>query len=182
MRIKKIIASVLFLSICVGMLPATAAYAALSTDAQIISEEQVAGSVKVGASVMNADTEATVKAKGTHEKGDVNNDGFVDSYDASAILAAYAKIASSQESGLTYEQAQSGDVNGDGNVDSIDASSILAYYAYLSTRSALSIEEFLKKDNNPSTTATPVTFTTISSTSTTLEPTPLTTTSSTISE
>ena len=102
--------------------------------------------------------------------GDLNGDGFVDSNDASAILSAYAKMSSDQESGLTYEQAQAADVNEDGHVDSVDASNILAYYAYVSTDGKLSIKEFLNNDIPPITTT---------ATTTTTEPASLTTTSST---
>ena len=102
--------------------------------------------------------------------GDLNGDGFVDSNDASAILSAYAKMSSDQESGLTYEQAQAADVNEDGHVDSVDASNILAYYAYVSTDGKLSIKEFLNNDIPPITTT---------ATTTTTKPASLTTTSST---
>ena len=177
MRLKKIIASVLSFAVCIGTLPATFAQAAVNTDTPIISQEQVAGAVQADANTAAA---TTVKEKASHEKGDVNSDGFIDSNDASAILAAYTKMSSNKESGLTYEQAQSSDVNDDGHIDSVDASNILAYYAYISTNGTLTIDSFLKKENNTSTTLESVPLTTTSST--TLETTPLTTTSSTTLE
>lgn len=65
--------------------------------------------------------------------GDVNNDGFVDSMDASMILAAYSLSSVNEPHGLTDEQFTSADTNGDNIVDAVDASNVLAYYSYLST-------------------------------------------------
>ena len=65
--------------------------------------------------------------------GDVNEDGSVDSSDASLVLAEYAKIQTGGAGEFTETQHKAADVNNDGVVDSSDASKILAYYAMIST-------------------------------------------------
>ncbi len=65
--------------------------------------------------------------------GDVNEDGSVDSSDASLVLAEYAKIQTGGEGEFTDIQYKAADVNKDDTVDSSDASKILAYYAMVST-------------------------------------------------
>ncbi len=67
------------------------------------------------------------------ELGDVNNDGSVDSSDASLVLAEYAKIQTGGAGEFTETQRTAADVNNDDVVDSSDASKILAYYAMVST-------------------------------------------------
>lgn len=78
--------------------------------------------------------------------GDINNDGFVDSVDASGILAEYARLSSNNAKGKFSEtQQKAADVDKNGLIDSVDASRVLAYYAYISnTTDAKSIEEFIK--------------------------------------
>lgn len=64
--------------------------------------------------------------------GDVNEDGAVDSSDASIVLDMYAKSST----GSVYPDEvdfKAADVNGDGAVDSSDASRILELYAINST-------------------------------------------------
>ncbi|MBQ6945778.1 MAG: hypothetical protein IJN43_15880 [Ruminococcus sp.] len=78
------------------------------------------------------DETADIPAK-SHEKGDINGDGVVDSSDASAVLAEYSTIQTGGASTLSDEQIKSADVNEDNVVDSSDASEILRYYADLST-------------------------------------------------
>lgn len=78
------------------------------------------------------DETADIPAK-SHEKGDINGDGAVDSSDASAVLAEYSTIQTGGASTLSDEQIKSADVNEDNVVDSSDASEILRYYADLST-------------------------------------------------
>lgn len=58
--------------------------------------------------------------------GDVNNDGKIDSSDATRVLLAYAGLVT-----LSETEEKAADVNGDGNIDSSDASRILLYYANL---------------------------------------------------
>ena len=65
--------------------------------------------------------------------GDVNEDGSVDSSDASLVLAEYAKIQTGGAGEFTDVQYKAADVNKDDTVDSSDASRILAYYAAIST-------------------------------------------------
>ncbi len=65
--------------------------------------------------------------------GDVNEDGFVDSGDASLILSEYALLSTGSDSSFTEAQRAAADVNSDDVIDSSDASSILAYYAMAST-------------------------------------------------
>jgi hypothetical protein len=65
--------------------------------------------------------------------GDVNNDGSVDSSDASLVLAEYAKIQTGGAGEFTEIQQKAADVNKDNSTDSSDASKILAYYAMIST-------------------------------------------------
>lgn len=64
--------------------------------------------------------------------GDVNNDGFIDTIDATAILTEYAMLATD---GGTFDESMkvAGDINADSFTDSIDASNILLFYAYLAT-------------------------------------------------
>lgn len=65
--------------------------------------------------------------------GDIDNDGKVDSADASLALIEYARISTGQPSGLSAEQLTAADVNRDGKIDSTDASTILQFYTYIST-------------------------------------------------
>ncbi|MBR1654095.1 MAG: hypothetical protein IJ690_04000 [Clostridia bacterium] len=58
--------------------------------------------------------------------GDVNEDGFVDSTDASEILKEYAAISTGGQLTVQFELA---DVNCDGRIDSSDASEVLQMYA-----------------------------------------------------
>lgn len=78
------------------------------------------------------DETADIPAK-SHEKGDINGDGAVDSSDASSVLAGYSAIQTGGALDLSDEQKKAADVNGDSVVDSSDASEILRYYADLST-------------------------------------------------
>lgn len=78
--------------------------------------------------------------------GDVNNDGRIDSVDASAILREYSMTSSGSGSEFDGAQTSAADVNGDGRIDSVDASTILAYYALISGGSGeLSLNEFTKQ-------------------------------------
>ncbi|MCR5600848.1 MAG: leucine-rich repeat protein [Ruminococcus sp.] len=78
--------------------------------------------------------------------GDVNNDGMINSIDASSVLAYYAKNSTDQKGGYSDRQKAAADVDHDGAINSIDASKILAYYAYESTTSdnVKSIDDYLK--------------------------------------
>ena len=65
--------------------------------------------------------------------GDVNEDGQVNSSDASIVLAEYAAAQIGNTSSFTENQTKAADVNGDGVVNSADASEILRYYSETST-------------------------------------------------
>lgn len=81
--------------------------------------------------------------------GDVNDDGSVDSSDASDVLAEYSRLQTGKESGFTDVQVSVGDVNGDGAIDSSDASEILRFYSYVQTGgSLLNMTEWLKFEND----------------------------------
>lgn len=79
--------------------------------------------------------------------GDPNNDGFVNSSDASFVLAAYAKLSVGNND-LTDEEFAACDVNKDTKVDSADATLILAYYAYVSTGGDDSFEKYVSDTDN----------------------------------
>jgi len=65
--------------------------------------------------------------------GDVNNDGFVDAVDASAVLAEYASLSGGGSGSFTDDMKKAADIDGNGITDAVDASNILAYYAFLSS-------------------------------------------------
>ena len=70
---------------------------------------------------------------GSFTLGDVNEDGSINSSDASKVLEEYALIQTGAEPTFTEIQKISADVNKDYTIDSSDASKILAYYADSST-------------------------------------------------
>ncbi|MBD5158657.1 MAG: hypothetical protein HDT23_00155 [Ruminococcus sp.] len=70
----------------------------------------------------------------TTASGDINNDGFIDSVDASLVLSEYALLSTENGTGeFTPEQSTVADLNKDGEVNASDATLILMYYSYLST-------------------------------------------------
>ena len=76
--------------------------------------------------------------------GDVNNDGLIDSNDASLILSEYAVTSTGGERTFDDLTQKVADTNFDNLADSSDASDILSYYAYAATaENPQSIEEFL---------------------------------------
>lgn len=77
--------------------------------------------------------------------GDVNDDGFIDARDASAILSEYAVTATGGTPSFDDLQKAAGDLNDDNVIDARDASVVLSYYAYTATGGNDSIEDFLKK-------------------------------------
>lgn len=66
--------------------------------------------------------------------GDVNNDGLIDTVDATAVLMEYARLSSDKDSEFETGQTVSADINDDGLVDTVDAAGILGYYAYISAQ------------------------------------------------
>lgn len=76
--------------------------------------------------------------------GDVNNDGLVDTVDATAILMEYARISAQKDSEFETGQTISADINDDGLVDTVDAAGILGYYAYISAQNEnIELAEYL---------------------------------------
>lgn len=76
--------------------------------------------------------------------GDVNNDGFVDADDATAVLVEYSLLSTNQSGSFSELQKKSADINSDGFTDADDATKILEYYAYVSTNSDnISMKEWL---------------------------------------
>ncbi len=65
--------------------------------------------------------------------GDANEDGKVDSADASLVLSEYGLIQTGGRLTFTETQKNAADVNKDGKTDSSDASKILEYYGAVST-------------------------------------------------
>ena len=79
--------------------------------------------------------------------GDVNEDGMIDSVDASMVLNIYANIAASRTYKPTEKLKKLSDVNMDNKVDVLDASIILEYYAVASTaKSFMDWEDILDFD------------------------------------
>ncbi|MBO4878021.1 MAG: Ig-like domain-containing protein [Ruminococcus sp.] len=78
---------------------------------------------------------------GNYKEGDVNNDGIIDSSDASTIAKEYTSLATGNASTLDSRMLKAADVNHDGLVDTNDASIILDYYAYTSTGGMMSLAE-----------------------------------------
>lgn len=75
--------------------------------------------------------------------GDVDDDGAINSSDASLVLREYALIATGGAPTFTKVQKIVADVNADGVFDSSDASGILAYYAYTATGGTDTLKRFL---------------------------------------
>lgn len=79
--------------------------------------------------------------------GDVNEDGSINSIDASAVLNAYASMAASKSYTVSDKFVKLADVNMDGNVNARDASHILNYYAKTSvTTEFMDWESFFDYD------------------------------------
>ena len=111
-------------------------------------------------------------ADNSYSLGDVNNDGVINSNDASIILAKYSSVSTSGGNTFSEDEAKAADVDWSGKIDSSDASYILRYYAYASTTdNKMSMEDFMKSILNISET------TTTTSTATTIATKPTTTTS-----
>lgn len=65
--------------------------------------------------------------------GDINEDGTIDSSDASLALVEYSALSTGKETTLTAKGSIVADVNKDNTIDSSDASKILLYYSVGST-------------------------------------------------
>lgn len=78
--------------------------------------------------------------------GDPNDDGKVDSRDATFVLIEYSLRSTGAEAEpFPPEIKSAADVNEDGMVDAKDASSILAYYSFISTGGTKTLSEFLEE-------------------------------------
>ena len=64
----------------------------------------------------------------SHEPGDVNGDGIIDTSDAANILVEIARIGAGMAPSFTDEELAAADINGDG-LNTSDAASILTYIA-----------------------------------------------------
>jgi endoglucanase len=103
----------------------------------------IQGKTYTGIKYTTSATEATTAA--SLSLGDVNNDGAVNALDASAVLTAYANIATGKASGLSAAQTKAADANSDSSTDALDASLILSYYAYTATGGKLNFTSYLKQ-------------------------------------
>ena len=81
--------------------------------------------------------------------GDVNNDGLVNSIDASSVLTYYAMVSTGRDGGLSEDQETAADVDKNDMINATDASYILEYYAYASTveGEAISMKEYMQERN-----------------------------------
>lgn len=113
--------------------------------------------------------------------GDVNDDGSVNTSDATFILSIYASNAAQIENNFTPEQNASADCNGDGHIGTDDALLVLKYYAEKAAGIIdISFEDYVYNPPVTTTTVTETTETTTAETITT-ESTSETTTESTTS-
>ncbi|MBO5343633.1 MAG: hypothetical protein J6A57_04220 [Ruminococcus sp.] len=83
------------------------------------------------------------KLAGSYCMGDVNDDGFINSADASLVLEQYALLSTGKAATVTENQLKAGRINEDNTVDSSDASAILGYYAFTSTGGNGSIKYYM---------------------------------------
>lgn len=75
----------------------------------------------------------------------MNDDGEVNSVDASMILVAAALAGLDQDNGLTPEQERRADVDGSGNVNAVDASIVLVYASNAGLGGDVKLEDFIPK-------------------------------------
>ena len=93
----------------------------------------------------------TPVTNGKPSLGDPNGDGAINAIDASIILTAYTRAATSK-SKPTSDELTYCDVNKDGAVNAVDASYVLSYYAYNATsKTKISFTDYLKKDKSSET-------------------------------
>lgn len=83
------------------------------------------------------------KIAGSYCLGDVNEDGQIDSSDASAILEQYSFLSTGKNTTISENQVKAGKVTSDNVLDSSDASTVLGYYAFISTGGKGSIKKFM---------------------------------------
>ena len=132
--------------------------------------------------VLSDNTKINVSATDTssvQKFGDINNDGFVDTVDATAVLIEYAHLSTSGKGTFTEVQTKNADIDNNGLVDAVDSAYILSYYAYVSAGGNTGFREWADEKINssrPSTTTTTQSVQTTVSNSTTT-----TTTTTTVS-
>lgn len=68
------------------------------------------------------------------KKGDIDNDGFVDSVDSSLVLGHYSDLSTNGKGIIDDDRIFTADYNDDGIVDSVDATAILVCYSEMSTQ------------------------------------------------
>ncbi|MDE5583162.1 MAG: Ig-like domain-containing protein, partial [Ruminococcus sp.] len=122
----------------------------------------VSVAVGLGAMAFSGTNISAETAPDSNKMGDVNGDAFVDSVDASMILAEYTKNSTGGNGTFTDVQKKSANINKDNFVDSVDASLVLGYYAFISTGGqSSSIESWYETTiHNPSDTTTTTTIAT----------------------
>ena len=64
---------------------------------------------------------------------DVDGDGEITPADSSAIISAYAKLATGESTGFTPDQERKADADMDGSITPLDASLVLRFYSELAT-------------------------------------------------
>ena len=97
--------------------------------------------------VMEEVTEPPEEPDGLSIKfGDVNNDGKIDTSDASQLLSVYSQISTKGRRLSDVEMAVY-DMNSDSIVDSSDAGLILKYYSMKATGKTESFRDFIDKQN-----------------------------------
>ncbi len=75
--------------------------------------------------------------------GDIDDNGIVDSNDASAILKEYSLLSTKKSPSFDTPKNYAADVNKDGTINSSDASLILKYYSYKSTSGYMDFVSYL---------------------------------------
>ena len=83
--------------------------------------------------------------------GDIDNNGTINSIDASRALAAYSSSSTGAGHGLTALEFEAADIDKNGQISSTDASEILGYYSYLATTNdPLDFADFRKAEKENS--------------------------------
>ncbi len=118
------------------------------TDLSGASVNLTANALSYAGTASKAVKSALTKGEETPEEeytlGDVNDDGRIDSSDATSILQQYSIASTGGSYTITEIQQKAADVNKDGKIDATDATNVLQYYSYISTGGTESFENFLK--------------------------------------
>ena len=110
-------------------------------------------------------------ASGVYALGDLNEDGYVNSSDASLALNDYASFSAGNGHILEDILLVAGDANFDGVLNAFDSSLILSYYAYTSSGNNESFPSYANRNsgNLTQTETSASTTTTITTTETAVE-------------